>query len=357
MDGLRLEAVSKSFGATQAAAGVSFSVARGEIFALLGPSGCGKSTLLALIAGLLLPEEGEIYWDDQPLRDVPTHRRGFGLMFQDYALFPHMNAAANVAFGLKMQALNREQIGRRVSDTLELVGLPGYEKRDIISLSGGEQQRVALARSLAPGPRLLMLDEPLGALDRALRERLALELQEILRRTRLTAIYVTHDQEEAYLLADRMAVMNAGRVEQIGAPQAVYQRPASLFVARFLGLTNLFPGRLLTTDGGCLETPLGVWPWQAAAPGPVSVLLRHDAVHLGGDLPSRFHGVVEGRAFRGGLSRLTVRAGGLNLSFDFSSSRNLPAVGETVTITFDPLQALGVFPPETPGSGTDREEV
>ncbi|MCI0521372.1 MAG: ABC transporter ATP-binding protein [Chloroflexi bacterium] len=344
MQGLRLEAITKSFGATQAAAGVSFTVDRGEIFALLGPSGCGKSTLLALIAGLIPPDQGAIYWENQPLNDLPTHRRGFGLMFQDYLLFPHLDVAANVAFGLKMQGLGAETVADRVRQTLDLVGLHGYEKRDVISLSGGEQQRVALARSLAPGPRLLMLDEPLGALDRALRERLVQDVQEILRRTQQTAIYVTHDQEEAYLIADRLAVMNAGRIEQVGAPQEIYRAPLSLFVARFLGLTNLLPARLrAAAEGSLIETPLGDWPWREGPPGPATVLLRPDAVHLGPGAPCQLSGRVVQSAFRGGLSRLEIEVNAHSLSFDFPSRLSLPAAGDLLTLHFDPAEALQVF--------------
>ena len=201
---------------------MSFDVASSEIVCLLGPSGCGKTTLLNIIAGLEQPESGQVLVEGQDIAGTPVHRRGFGLMFQDLALFPHKNVRDNVAFGLRMANLAPQAIDLRVREVLELVGLAGFEQRDVNQLSGGEQQRVALARSLAPRPRLLMLDEPLSSLDRALRERLMNELRDILTRVGQTAIYVTHDQQEAFALADRVVILNAGRVAQIGTPQQVY---------------------------------------------------------------------------------------------------------------------------------------
>jgi ABC-type Fe3+/spermidine/putrescine transport system ATPase subunit len=198
---------------------VSFTVEEGENLCLLGPSGCGKTTLLRLIAGLETPDSGQVLVDGEDVTPVSPHLRGFGLMFQEYALFPHKDVFGNVAFGLQMQGLSRDPVTARVTEVLELVGLVGFERRDVNQLSGGERQRVALARSLAPQPRLLMLDEPLGALDRALRERLMDELPDILRRAGVTAITVTHDQEEAFALADRVVLMRAGRVVGGGLPE------------------------------------------------------------------------------------------------------------------------------------------
>ena len=226
--------ISKSFGSTQALDTVSFEVDQGEIVALLGPSGCGKSTLLSIIAGLEAPDNGNVRWEGVSLEGTPPHLRGFGLMFQDFALFPHMNVYANVAFGLKMAHMTPGSVDTRVKEMLETVGLPNIGARDVNTLSGGEQQRVALARALAPHPRLLMLDEPLGSLDRNLRERLVVDLEAILHRLHQTAIYVTHDQEEAFAIADRIILMNAGRIEQMGTPEVIYHSPASVFVARFL---------------------------------------------------------------------------------------------------------------------------
>src|SRR5574341_785110 len=221
---LEIRDVSKTFADTRALHGVSFGVDEGEIICLLGPSGCGKTTLLRIIAGLETPNDGQVLFRGQDLGPVPPHRRDFGLMFQDYALFPHRNVFDNVAFGLRMRkdALKEtdltQKIEEQVREALALVGLQGFERRSVNQLSGGEAQRVALARSLAPHPRLLMLDEPLGSLDRALRERLMNELRDILKGGGVTTLYVTHDQAEAFAIADRAVLMNAGRVEHVGSP-------------------------------------------------------------------------------------------------------------------------------------------
>ncbi len=349
MPALSIQNIHKTFGTTRALNGVSFEVRRGEIVALLGPSGCGKSTLLNVIAGLETPDAGDVLWQGRSLAAVPPHKRGFGLMFQDYALFPHMNVFENVAFGLRMGGLPPEEVRLRVGELLELVGLPGFEKRDVDTLSGGEQQRVALARSLAPRPRLLMLDEPLGALDRALRERLLDELHDILRQLEQTALYVTHDQEEAFALADRVVVMRQGEVEQTGTPQQIYRQPASPFVARFLGFGNLLGGRLKARDGGAvLKTGLGDLPLNRdpGRPGsaPPVVILRPDAVHpaRGGE-SCQFEAVVREKSFRGSTLRAWVEAGGLSLRFDFPASVELPPVGERVRLGFEPSEALLVF--------------
>ena len=230
------------YGATPALGGVSLEVAEGEIFAVIGPSGCGKTSLLRVIGGLERAESGEVWLDGARIDGTPAHRRGIGLMFQELALFPHLDVESNVAFGLRMQGLSGPARAARVAGMLALVGLSGYGGRKVHELSGGERQRVALARSLAPRPRLLMLDEPVGALDRALREELLSELAVILRSQGLTAIYVTHDQEEAFALADRVLVMQGGLARQSGRPEEIYGAPVDAWVARFLGRTNLVAG-------------------------------------------------------------------------------------------------------------------
>ncbi len=242
---LDIHDIHKAYGGVPALRGVSLSIAAGAVVCLLGPSGCGKTSLLRVVAGLEQADSGSISFAGKPIGSVPPHLRGFGLMFQDYALFPHRNVAENIAFGLRMQNLPRPQIDARVAEMLALVGLEGYERRQVYELSGGERQRVALARSLAPSPGLLMLDEPLGALDRALRERLLDQLRTILKRVGVTSIYVTHDQAEAFAIADWLVLMNAGRIEQQGPPEQVYRQPASQFAARFLGLDNLSAGQVL----------------------------------------------------------------------------------------------------------------
>ncbi len=343
-DGLSVRDVYKSFGKKQALAGVSFDLPEGQVMAMLGPSGSGKSTLLGIIAGLDSPDQGEVLWKGESLRGVPPHRRGFGLMFQDFALFPHRNVFDNVAFALQMASRPKAEIERRVAEMLELVGLPGFEQRDVNTLSGGEQQRVALARSLAPNPRLLMLDEPLGALDRNLRERLALDLGHILHEMHQTALYVTHDQEEAFTLADQVVILNEGRIEQTGAPQEIYLRPRSLFVARFLGMSNLVSGEVFQRDGRLVAaTALGELPLPPTSSRQVTVLVRPDRASLDGQGDLQLDGEVIEKQFRGSLSRTRVRVGGVELLFDFPSHIPLPAPGQRVQISLNTDEALQVF--------------
>jgi ABC-type Fe3+/spermidine/putrescine transport system ATPase subunit len=321
---------------------VSFIVEREENVCLLGPSGCGKTTLLRLIAGLETPDSGQVLVDGEDVTGVPPHRRGFGLMFQEYALFPHKDVFGNVAFGLRMERLSRESISARVAEVLELVGLVDFERRDVNQLSGGERQRVALARSLAPQPRLLMLDEPLGALDRALRERLMDELPHILRRAGATAITVTHDQEEAFALADRVVLMRDGRAVQVGTPEKVYRRPASAWAARFLGLTNLLDGRVV--ERGQVETAIGEWGLETGDLGEGRLLIRPEAARLDEDGPNILRGVVADRSFRGDHHRLDVRhASGVELTFNFPAGVVLPAAGDPITLSLDP-RALTLLP-------------
>jgi ABC-type Fe3+/spermidine/putrescine transport system ATPase subunit len=351
---LEVQDLHKSYGDTPALRGVSLAVPAGAIVCLLGPSGCGKSTLLRLVAGLEEPDAGRILFEGRSLAGVPPHRRGFGLMFQEYALFPHLDVAANVAFGLRMRGEPQAASERRVAEMLELVGLAGYERRRVYQISGGERQRVALARSLAPSPRLLMLDEPLGALDRALRERLLDELRVILRRVGVTSIYVTHDQAEAFAIADTLVLMRAGLIEQQGPPETVYRAPATPFAARFLGLTNLVPATIrqvaeheavLSTSLGQLVAPAG----SRLTPGDsVTLVIRPEAADLAhhDEQPGVIRGTVAERSFRGGHTRLTLHhPSGHELALNLDAP-DLPDVGQQITLVLRP-DALSIIPSET----------
>src|SRR5678809_968738 len=236
---LSLKNVSRSFGSTRAVADVSLDVKQGEFFGLLGPSGCGKTTTLRMIAGLEKPDSGSILFQDQDITNLPPERRGFGMVFQNYALFPHLNVFENVAFGLRARHKTKAEMSERVAAALELVQLPGYSKRRVDELSGGQQQRVAIARAIAIEPALLLFDEPLSNLDVSLREETRGELRELVTRLGLTAVYVTHDQEEAFALCDRISVMVGGKLIQTGKPRELYEQPADIAVARFLGRNNL----------------------------------------------------------------------------------------------------------------------
>jgi ABC-type Fe3+/spermidine/putrescine transport system ATPase subunit len=343
---LELRNVSKAFERKLALNDISFRVKTGEIVALLGPSGSGKSTLLNVVAGLESPDEGKVLWDGRNVSQLPTHKRGFGLMFQDYALFPHRDVFHNVAFGLQMAHRPYTSISKRVHEMLALVGLPTeFERRDVTSLSGGEQQRVALARALAPQPRLLMLDEPVGALDRALRTRLLEDLSVILRKAGQTSLYVTHDQEEAFAIADRIVLLNEGRVVQIAAPEKLYQQPASAFVARFLGLQNLFPAMVLRLGRRAwLDTAIGKLPAPPKlAADEVIVLLRPDKLRLASAGGVRLRGSLAKKQFHGDSLHAWFRVGKAQLMLELPSDTKLPAIGHPTQISFDPKKALQVF--------------
>ena len=270
----------KRYGSTLALDGVSLRVAPGEFFTLLGPSGCGKTTTLRSVAGFVTPDAGEVAINDTVVTRVPPHRRHVGMVFQHYALFPHRTVAQNVAFGLRMQRVDRAEIARRVTDALALVQLPAYGERYPRQLSGGEQQRVALARALITRPAVLLLDEPLGALDKKLRDHMKIELTRLQREVGITTIYVTHDQEEALTMSDRIAVMHRGRVEQVAPPRELYETPGTAFVAGFIGNINLLSGRaagLNVVDcGGARVAATG----EAPAGTAVAVALRPERIRL-----------------------------------------------------------------------------
>jgi len=354
---LEIHAVKRAFDDIPVLRGVDLTITEGEIVCLLGPSGCGKTTLLRIIAGLETADSGDILLDNQNIQSVPTHQRGFGLMFQDFALFPHMNVAANVAFGLRMQNLPTSEQSLRVKQMLDLVGLSDFDNRDVTHLSGGERQRVALARSLAPNPRLLMLDEPLGSLDASLREDLIVELRTIIKQLHLTAIYVTHDQHEAFAIADRIAVMNAGHTEQFTAPIDLYQRPATAFVAHFLGLDNILP--VLDQHNNQATTSIGTFTVTTPAktlllhtdflsimPNDTDAVIKSHSPSLytergqGGEVPTPpiVSATLVQSVFQGDSYHLTLHhASGTVLSVKYSASR-LPApnIGDTLAIQIAP---------------------
>jgi spermidine/putrescine ABC transporter ATP-binding subunit len=312
-----LRGLVKRYGATRALDGVSLDVAPGEFFTLLGPSGCGKTTSLRAVAGFIAPDAGDVVIGGTRVNAVPPYRRRVGLVFQSYALFPHRTVRQNVAFGLRMQRTPRDEIDRRVDEALALVQLPGHGDRYPRQLSGGEQQRVALARALVTRPAVLLLDEPLGALDRKLRDHMKIELKRLQRDVGVTTIYVTHDQEEALTMSDRVAVMRAGRVEQVGAPREIYETPATVFVAGFIGNTNLLAGH--SRGGAAVECGGVTIATAAAAPAAgatVTVAVRPERIRLDGSGPldNEVTATVAHVVYQGETVRYVLAAeGGLQL--------------------------------------------
>ncbi len=356
---LRIEGVVKRYapGAAAAVDGVSLDIAAGEFFALLGPSGCGKTTLLRMLAGFETPDEGRILIDGVDMAGVPPYRRPINMMFQSYALFPHMTAAANVGFGLKQDRVPAAERAARVAAMLELVKLARLAGRKPHQLSGGERQRVALARALAQEPKLVLLDEPLAALDRKLREETRFELVRIQQRVGITFLMVTHDQEEAMSMASRIAVMSQGRIVQLGTPQQIYETPANRFVADFIGGVNLFEGRVLRAQGGLLEvesaeagTTLFVEHGPLPAGSAVAVAVRPEKIVFAAPAgaPNRLAGRVRGTAYRGEASTYEVELpGGKVLRVtQVNAARRAPphGAGEAVALAFAPAAAVVLTP-------------
>jgi ABC-type Fe3+/spermidine/putrescine transport system ATPase subunit len=309
---------------------VTFDVEPDETICLLGPSGSGKSTLLRIIAGLEEAEAGKVLWNGKDLTHQPPHQRHFGLMFQDYALFPHKNVAENIAFGLKMQKQSTDQIQNKIARALKTIEMVGFADRKVTDLSGGEQQRVALARALAPEPRLLMLDEPLGALDRTLREQLGFELRQILRRTKIPAIYVTHDQDEANSIADRLLLLHDGVILQSGKPQDFYFHPRNVWVAKFFGLGNLIPGKVIAHSPLEVETSFGRFFASCDDNKPqigdkTTLLFRpNQAIINPLESENSFTGTAVDQVFRGENYRVTLRLDDQTPSFTILSPIPLP---------------------------------
>ncbi|MET8645831.1 ABC transporter ATP-binding protein [Streptomyces sp. NPDC004675] len=334
---LRLEEATVRFAGRAALDRVGLEVAEREIVCVLGPSGGGKSTLLRTVAGLQPLDTGRVFLEGRDLDGTPVHRRGVGLMFQDHQLFPQRDVGGNVAFGLRMHGAPRGEQEARVAELLDLVGLPGAARRAVASLSGGEQQRVALARALAPRPRLLMLDEPLGQLDRSLRERLVVELRELFGRLGTTVLAVTHDQGEAFALADRVVVMRDGRIAQSGSPLEVWQRPADEFVARFLGFDNVVAA---TVTGRAADTPWGKLPVPEGSPqGPGTLLVRPAGVRLV-DAPDGLRCTVAARTFRGTHVAVRLRPERAPELEAACPLRIAPEPGDEVGVVFDAAEVV-----------------
>ncbi|KUK95616.1 MAG: Putative ABC transporter ATP-binding protein [Anaerolineaceae bacterium 46_22] len=342
---LTVENIEKSYEGKPLLNKVSFAVEQDETICLLGSSGSGKSTLLRIIAGLEDPEGGRVLWKGNDMAGTPAHQRHFGLMFQDYALFPHRNVAENIAFGLRMQNHPQDEIRGRVKNALETINMADFADRKVTELSGGEQQRVALARALAPQPRLLMLDEPLGALDRSLREQLSTELRRILRDTKVPAIYVTHDQEEAFAIADRLLLLHDGVILQSGAPHEIYHHPKNVWVVKFFGLGNLIEGRVIERSPLKLDTPMGIihasceqYPPQIGQ--KATLLFRPTrACRNEEHCPNQITGDVVDQVFQGEAYHLTMKVNESIPLFNVSLSKPVP-VGDKLSVYFKPSDVL-----------------
>ena len=349
---LRVEKLCKSFGNRVTAVDINLKIDAGEFFTMLGPSGSGKSTVLRMIAGLEHPDSGSIHIGDQDVTNLPPWDRGLGMVFQQYANFPHMSVAQNVAYGLRRQRPRKEEVRSRVSELLAMVGLSGFEERRVTQLSGGEQQRVAIARALAPRPRLLLLDEPLSALDEKIRREMQTQLRDINRATRTTFIYVTHDQEEALTMSDRVAVLNNGHIVQIDAPQSIFRRPRTRFVARFFRGCNVIDGEISVESGqpsfrcNTFKIPISSVPEHPSRPHAIAI--RAEDIHLGvqpGKDEISFPAVVERATYRGVYTDYVIAMpGGEKLIASASSSKAESGAKTTVCIRKDAIVPLEAEP-------------
>jgi spermidine/putrescine transport system ATP-binding protein len=350
---VRLERVSKRFGDFTAVREMDLDIPRGQFFTMLGPSGCGKTTTLRMVAGFEDPSEGRVLLSGEDVTSLPAFRRPTNTVFQSYALFPHRSVEKNVAFGLERQKVDRGEIRRRVGEELERVGLSGEAKRKPAQLSGGQQQRVALARALVNRPEVLLLDEPLGALDLKLRKQLQVELKRIQRDVGITFVYVTHDQEEALTMSDRIAVMNRGVVEQVADPETVYERPGTTFVAGFIGVSNLMPGEVVSSNGAGTQMRLDAGPTVKARDTggvqtgerahavvrPEKLELQQTGAPAESDRPS-VEGQVESSLYLGTATQMVVKLGdGTRMTVlvpnaDAEARRDLPAAGDAARLSW-----------------------
>ncbi|CAN5729726.1 ABC transporter ATP-binding protein [soil metagenome] len=348
----------KEFGDVQAVKGINLDIRAGEFFSLLGPSGCGKTTTLRLVAGFERPTSGQILLDGVDMCQTPPHKRHVNTVFQSYALFPHLSVLENVAFGLRFTSASKEEARRRAKDALTLVQLEGFEKRRPNQLSGGQQQRVALARALVLSPRVLLLDEPLGALDAKLRKALQVELKAIQERVGITFVYVTHDQEEALTMSDRLAVMSEGHIEQVGRPEQVYEEPLTEYVADFLGVSNLITAEAEEREiDGCVRVRIGDFALLAGrgdmeATGEVRVVARPERVVVepsGTQGTNRIPGMIERVVYVGAVTQLLLRLGpGQSLQAMIQNTGGPLALGQGSPVTVHlPPDALRVLKPRT----------
>jgi spermidine/putrescine transport system ATP-binding protein len=353
MPSVRLDRVTKRFGDFTAVREMELDIPRGEFFTMLGPSGCGKTTTLRMVAGFEDPSEGRVLLSGEDVTSLPAFKRPTNTVFQSYALFPHRSVEQNVAFGLQRQKVDRSEIRRRVGEELERVGLASEAKRKPAQLSGGQQQRVALARALVNRPEVLLLDEPLGALDLKLRKQLQVELKRIQRDVGITFVYVTHDQEEALTMSDRIAVMNKGVVEQVADPESVYERPGTTFVAGFIGVSNLMPGEVVSSNGAGTRMRLDAGPTVSAQDSggvqtgerahavvrPEKLVLQQAGAMEDANRPS-VEGQVESSLYLGTATQMVVRLGdGTRMTVlvpnaDAEARRDLPAAGDAARLSW-----------------------
>lgn len=350
MGRLSLSNISKKYGDFTALHPSNMEIADGEFVSLLGPSGCGKTTLLRIIAGLIEPSSGTVKVDDTDITTLPPQRRGVGMVFQDYALFPHLTVSENIGFGLKEHRYGRAEMDARVTELLQLIKLPDIGKRLPVEISGGQQQRVAFARAIAHTPQILLMDEPLGALDLKLREAMQLELRELQRKLGITTVYVTHDQSEAMYLSNRIAVINNGQIEQVGTGREIYERPASRFVAEFVGQINILPAEYLGEEGDFCVVRHQDFSLRAVMPRSKSqndcyVAIRPHTIGIGvPDTPTQGRNRIEGRiisqVFNGNVVHVQVEAASTIINVEAHPSNDALADGAPVTLHWEPSDTL-----------------